>query len=268
MAKKSFKALSDEVEELRKELSTVSVSGARRRHLEAQILTAISELKELLIAIDPVKLPELVYNPTDPETFAEAIGNKLIVQDERPLSTIDTFRFYGSGLYAIYYKGDFDAYAPIRGTATPIYVGKADPPKGAKTPKEQGDKLWHRLKAHAVNIKKVEDHCDTLGMNDNLKLGDFGFRYLVTASGWQVAAETHLISLFRPIWNKETDLIKGIGKHGDDAETRANERSRWDTLHPGRGWATHEGNKPNRSSIAEIKASVLKHFELYPPKHI
>jgi hypothetical protein len=137
MAQKSFKVLSDEIGELRKSLSTSALSGVKRRQLEALIEKGISDLHELLKVIDPIKLPELVYNPTDPDTFAEAIGNKLIVQDERPLTTLESLRFYGSGLYALYYKGKFDAYAPIRGTATPIYVGKADPPKGAKTPKEQ-----------------------------------------------------------------------------------------------------------------------------------
>lgn len=209
-----------------------------------------------------------MYNPTDPDTFAEAIGNKLIVQDERPLRALESVRFYGSGLYALYYNGDFDAYAPIRGTATPIYVGKADPPKGAKTPKEQGDKIWNRVREHVNSIKEVEAHCGKMGLTGNLKLSDFAFRYLVTASGWQIAAEAHLISLFRPIWNKESGVVRGIGKHGDAAETRANERSRWDTLHPGREWATHEGNKPNRLSVAEIKALIQKHFELYPPKHL
>jgi hypothetical protein len=114
----------------------------------------------------------------------------------------------------------------------------------------------------------VEDHCGKMDLNDNLKLSDFAYRYLVTASGWQIAAEAHLISLFRPIWNKETSIVQGIGKHGDASVTRANERSRWDTLHPGREWATHDGNKPNRFSVVEIKALVLKHFELYPPKHL
>ena len=268
MAQKSFKRLSDEIGELRKALLTSAPSGARRRELAALIERAISDLRELLKEIDPIKLPELVYNPTDPDTFAEAIANKMIVQDERPLTSLESVRFYGSGLYALYYKGNFDAYAPIRGTATPIYVGKADPPKGAKTPKEQGDKLWSRVREHANSIKEVEDHCGRSDLKGNLMLSDFAFRYLVTASGWQIAAEAHLISPFRPIWNKETSVVQGIGKHGDAAETRANERSRWDTLHPGRQWATHVGNKPNRLSVVEIKALVQKHFELCPPKHL
>ena len=264
----SFKALSDKIATLRQDLSTGPVPGAKRRRLEALIEATILDLHEILKAIDPIKLPDLVFNPTDPDTFAEAIGNKLMVQDERALTELDSVRFYGSGLYALYYKGNFDAYAPIRGTATPIYVGKADPPKGAKTPREQGDKLWSRVKEHAGSIKEVEDYCLKAEIKGNLKLADFSFRHLVTASGCHIAAESHLIAVFRPIWNKETSLVQGIGKHGDAAATRANERSRWDTLHPGREWATHEGNKPNRFSVAEIKALVLKHFEKYPPKHL
>jgi Eco29kI restriction endonuclease len=268
MDENSLKMLIEHVGRLRKELSTAMLSTMRRRRIEALIEKTILELRELMRAMDPIKIPELVYNPTDPETFAEAIGNKLIVQDERPLSTLAAFKFYGSGLYALYYKGNFDAYAPIRRTATPIYVGKADPPKGAKTPREQGDKLWKRIEEHSKSITEVEEYCAKMNQSGNLKLRDFTFRYLVIASGWQIAAEAHLISLFRPIWNKETGLVRGIGKHGDDAGTRANERSRWDTLHPGRDWATHEGNKPNRISVEEIKTLVLEHFETYPPKHL
>jgi hypothetical protein len=268
MDKNSLTTLLENIDQLRKEISRATLSAVRRRRTEALIEKAILELRELIRAMDPIKLPELVYNPTDPETFAEAIGNKLIVQDERPLAGLRSFQFYGSGLYALYYKGVFEAYAPIRRTATPIYVGKADPPKGAKTPREQGKKLWKRLEEHSKNISKVEEYCGNMNIRDNLKLSDFTFRYLVTASGWQVAAEAHLISLFRPIWNKETGLLQGLGKHGDAAVTRANERSRWDTLHPGRDWATHEGNKPNRLSVQEIKALVLEHFSTYPPKHL
>ncbi|MCH7885481.1 MAG: Eco29kI family restriction endonuclease, partial [Planctomycetes bacterium] len=42
-----------------------------------------------------------------------------------PLPPAD--RFPGAGVYALYYNGNFPAYAPIKGTETPIYVGKADP---------------------------------------------------------------------------------------------------------------------------------------------
>lgn len=263
----SLKDLSDKLAKLHGEMGG-EISAWKRRKIQAGVESSIRDLHEFLRTLDPIKLPELVYNPTDPDTFAEAIGNKLMVQDERPLAELDSLRFYGTGIYALYYHGSFDAYARIRGTATPIYVGKADPAKGAKTPQEQGDKLWARLREHAGSIGEVESYCMKNAIDGNLKIKDFGFRYLVTASGWQAAAEAHLISLFRPIWNKETRVVQGLGKHGDAAETRANERSRWDTLHPGRDWATHEGNKPNRLSVEQIKALVLEHFKKYPPKHL
>ena len=34
-------------------------------------------------------------------------------------------------------------------------------------------------------------------------------------SHWQGAAEGYLINLFRPVWNNETDVCYGLGKHGD-----------------------------------------------------
>lgn len=264
----SLRAVCEKLSKLEKQIVTGELSGPMRRNLEGMIEAAILELHEVLQTIDPINLPPLVFDPANPETFAEAIGNKLMVQDELPLEQIDDFRFYGSGVYAIYYKGTFDAYKPIVGTATPIYVGKADPPKTAKSPKEQGDKLWSRIREHAGSIREVENYCNANSIKGNLKLSHFTFRYLVTVSGWQPAAESYLISLFKPIWNKETKVVQGIGKHGDAAETRANERSRWDTLHPGRDWATHEGNKANRLSIAEIKNLVLNHFSKCPPKHL
>jgi len=264
----SLTALLTQLREFQQQISIDSLSIGQRRRLESLSQKAISELRDLITAIDPIKLPELVYNPTDPDTFAEAIGNKLMVQDEHQLRDLESHRFYGSGLYALYYHGEFSAYQPIRGTATPIYVGKADPPKGAKTPREQGDRLWKRLREHAGSIREVESYCAKVGIPGNIKLDEFAFRYLVTASGWQVAAEGHLISLFRPIWNKEINVVRGIGKHGDDSETRANERSRWDTLHPGRDWATHAGNQPNRLAVSDIEEMILKHFTDYPPKHL
>ncbi len=266
MDEASFKLLLDQIAAFQKEVSETSLSPAQRRRVQAMSERAISDLCKIIKRVDPIKLPELVFNPTDPDTFAEAIGNKLMVQDERPLESLQSLRFYGSGLYAIYYKGDFKAYRPIKGTVTPIYVGKADPPKGAKSPREQEDRLWKRLREHAGSIEEVEAHCAKSGISGNLRSRDFTYRSLVTATGWQVAAEGHLISLFRPIWNKESGVVRGIGKHGDDSGTRANERSRWDTLHPGREWATHSGNKPNRLSGTAIEEFVAKHFRSFPPK--
>ena len=49
----------------------------------------------------------------------------MIAQPRKPLANID--RFYGSGVYALYYNGDFAAYRKISKREQPIYVGKVDP---------------------------------------------------------------------------------------------------------------------------------------------
>jgi Eco29kI-like restriction endonuclease len=82
---------------------------------------------------------------------------------------------------------------------------------------------------------------------------------LVVQSGLQKAAEDYLINLFHPVWN--ADICYGLGKHGDAATTRANLRSPWDTLHPGRKWAgaSREGKPPDA-----IRQDVADHLERHP----
>ena len=82
-------------------------------------------------------------------------------------------------------------------------------------------------------------------------------------SGWETTAEDYLIHLFRPIWNSETDILYGLGKHGDDPITRANKRSPWDTLHPGRAWAV--ATKEDARSVDRIEADLSAHFDDHAP---
>lgn len=71
-----------------------------------------------------------------------------------------------------------------------------------------------------------------------------------------------MIYLFRPIWNREAGILYGLGKHGDDATTRANKRSPWDTLHPGRERA--EKSKEDAKSSATIAVELVRHFKEHP----
>lgn len=68
--------------------------------------------------------------------------------------------------------------------------------------------------------------------------------------------------LFRPIWNKEIKICYGIGKHGDSATTRANKRSPWDTMHPGRKWAVD--TKEDQMKRVDIEAKISQHFQRHP----
>lgn len=233
------------IEELKNLLSAVELTGPSRKKVLQSILDMQDDLTRLTRELDPVRLPESFFDPTEPRLIGHFVALALIAQDRRPLADIS--KSYGAGVYAIYYTGDTDIYRAISGTETPIYVGKADPPANAKTVLDQGTKLTDRLNEHRKNIEKVA----------GIDITDFECRALAVQSGYQSSAEIHLIRLFSPIWNNETKILYGIGKHGDAATTRANNKSPWDTIHPGRAWA--EDNNEAKT-VAQINAEVAAHF--------
>ena len=234
-----------------------SIPTLKRKALRLELEGAVSRLATVAQTLDTVKLPKHVFDPTSPEVIGDLVARTLLLQEREPLEDVVKQSFYGAGVYAIYYRGSFDCYAPLSGKDHPIYVGKADPvAMHALTPQGQGVKLHDRLKDHHKNIGKAR----------NLDLADFDCRYLVVRSAWVETAEDHLINWFMPVWNSESKVCYGFGKHGDNAKTRANERSPWDTLHPGRSWATSEDNTPNKRSIEEIRQSIADHFAKHPPK--
>jgi hypothetical protein len=225
-------------------------SSTERRRLDVSIREMVEKCDTLLRDLDPVRQPKSMFDPGNPAVVGRFVALAMIAQPRSPLTEIE--RFYGSGIYALYYSGEFSAYAPIRGTETPIYVGKADPQAGnAKTPRQQGERLSSRLKDHARAIGKA---------SSTLSLEDFQYRSLVVQSGWQEAAEAYLIRLFQPIWNDETRIAYGLGKHGDDPKTRSNKRSPWDTLHPGRDWAHRDPGMLDARAVPEIISDLEKHF--------
>ncbi len=227
-------------------------SSSARRKLRANLEATLRKLELVQQNLDPVSLPELVFDPTAPNVVGRLVADTLLLQPRRALSDMINARFYGAGVYAIYYRGDFDAYQPVSGKEYPLYVGKADPVElHAPGPREQGEKLSTRLRDHARSIRGTI----------NLKMEDFDCRYLVVRSAWVETAEDHLIEHFKPVWNKEMKVCFGFGKHGDAPETRGNKRSPWDTLHPGRNWATREGNAPSVNNVEQIKTHIQNHFK-------
>lgn len=230
-------------------------SPIAKKNMVNSIERTFKEISGLVQDLDLVRLPGSVFDPADPGLFGSFAALAMIGQDRQPLDDLNKRPFYGAGIYAIYYKGDYPLYAPIRGTETPVYVGKADPSRtGENNPKGQGTTLHGRLVEHMKNIRLAKESID---------IADFECRYLVVASGWQAAAESALIKLFNPIWNKETKILLGFGKHGDDHETRGHARSPWDTLHPGRPWAAKQ--KTDQKSLEEIDGLLKKHFNKNPP---
>jgi hypothetical protein len=204
-------------------------------------------------------MPETPYNPLDKTSIGDNIVRELLTRPCLPLpSPKSTLRrllaqeesFAGAGIYAIYYGGDFPAYAEIAANANglcekPIYVGKADPKGGRKGALEldaaSGNSLYSRLKDHASSIEQAQ----------NLELAHFRCRYLVVDDIWINLGERRAIQAFLPLWNT---LIDGFGNHDPGNRRKDQYRSDWDVVHPGRTWATKLGQ--NRKTADQILAAV------------
>lgn len=246
----------DEVKRLREDLnlllkaaSSTSLTRPALNKLNMEVRVAIAELDVFLRDLDPIRQPSSVFDPGNPKTVGRFISLAMVAQERAPLAAVP--KVYGSGIYAIYYSGDFPLYAAISKTETPIYVGQAAPEiSNARTATDQGSKLSDRLNEHRRNISKAA----------NLSIDDFQYRSLVVQSGWETSAEDYLISLFAPLWNKETGILYGIGKHGDKATTRVNSNSPWDTVHQARKWATN----PDAKSVEQISDEVARHLSRHP----
>jgi hypothetical protein len=241
------------IENLIKSASSNALSAIKRKRLEGEINLLAGQLGELLRHLDPIAEPSVIFDPSNPQLVGRFIAIGLIAQPRTSLGSVP--KTYGSGVYALYYKGSFPSYQPIAGSETPIYVGTTTPAiPNARTPFEQGPKLSGRLGRHAKNIGKA---------TSTLDLQDFEFRSLVVQSGWEKQAEGYLIHLFRPVWNKEVQIISGFGKHGDSADTRTHGRSPWDTVHPARSWAGKSAT--DQKSESQIVDELATHFASHPP---
>jgi hypothetical protein len=173
-----------------------------------------------------------------------------------PLSSLPPKeRFPGTGLYALYYLGDFPAYAPIAPPASepgqlPIYVGRAIP-RGARAGVGwqlgtiEEPVLFQRLREHAISLDRVA----------NLSLRDFRCRYLVINDVWVPLAEALMIQEFRPVWNT---VLVGFGNRDPGSARRLAMRPNWDEVHPGRPWAARQA--PASSSVEESLARITAHF--------
>ncbi|MEU7618791.1 Eco29kI family restriction endonuclease [Micromonospora rifamycinica] len=245
---KQLAALVDELESV-----TPPSRTAARNSLRKALIAEATRLEQAVSRLDPVLRPSSLFDPSAPATTGRIVALTTIAQQRHPLVSLQPF--YGAGVYALYYKGPFDAYSLLSGKEQPIYVGKADPKDvGAKDAVSQGTSLFDRLNEHRKNIAKA---------TSTLRAEDFDCRFLIVQTGYQRAAEEYLINFFKPIWNNEMRICYGLGKHGDSATTRANKRSPWDTLHPGRAWAggLMEDQKPE----SQIRSEIEDHLKRVPP---
>jgi hypothetical protein len=241
--------LKQDLADLAAEARAAELTANGLRKLNKEIEQAASDLSALLAELDPIKRPVEVFDPGNPRTIGFFIALALTAQPRQLLAALPPH--YGSGIYALYYSGDFPLYRPISGTETPIYVGQAAPGnENARTPVEQGARLAARLNEHRKTISRAVT---------SLRIEDFECRSLVVQTGWETPAEDYLIRLFRPIWNKETKIVQGFGKHGDAPTTRQNKVSSWDVLHQGRDEAGH-GVNPLQKTEERLAFELGEHF--------
>lgn len=219
----------------------------RMRRMHQEMAATQEHLLQLERALDAILVPAHVFDLTNPETIGEVIVYKLEQQTKEQLSAIQPF--YGSGVYILYYHDGIAAYEAITKTNCPIYVGSAGPetPNSASA-KLQGTKLYDRMMEHLTK---------SLRRSRNLTADEFFCRYLVVQSGLEKAAEDFLIRRYWPVWNKESKVCSGIGKHGDKARQ---ELSDWDVMHGDREWA---GGQTSRSGKTPeiVEANILGHFQ-------
>lgn len=188
------------------------------------------------------------FNPLEKSKLGESVASAMLRQ---PIMPLPPEPFVGAGIYALYYIGDFPQYAEIAQKNRdgryqwPIYVGKAVPPGARKggfgLGADPGQVLYKRLSEHASSIEQAE----------NLKPTDFQCRYLVVEDIWIPLAESLLIEMFSPLWNRQID---GFGNHDPGKGRYKQRRSNWDTLHPGRPWALKL--EPQSRDESKIKEAV------------
>ena len=146
------------------------------------------------------------YNPLDKRNLAESVASAML---HTPVQKLPPEPFIGAGVYAIYYKGDFEPYRKLvelnqDGWNVPIYVGKAVPAGARKggfgVNVDHGQALANRLSEHFTSVSKAS----------NLDENDFVCRFLVVDDIWIPLAESMMIERFKPLWNR---CIDGFGNH-------------------------------------------------------
>jgi hypothetical protein len=164
------------------------------------------------------------YNPLSEDSLSESLRRKLDEQESWPFPPP---KFWGAGLYALYYVGELSFYAAIKGHTppVPIYVGKAAAGRssyGRPLSGADATHLWDRINDHARSVRQA---------TENLRTEDFQVRYLVMSDAWITLGELALLRAYYPVlWNT---FVSGLGSNAAGTG-RTNGRSIWDMLHGGR----------------------------------
>ena len=163
-------------------------------------------------------------------------------------------RFHGAGVYALYLTTtDNTCYQPSLPPMYPIYVGKAVP-RGSRQGRGSGTgtALRNRLLIHLRSMKQV----------DSLDENNFVSRFMILQGHAQDmigAMESYLIRQYNPLWNSHID---GFGINAPGAGRIKQQRSEWDTLHPGRYYADQLTGEQREERL------ILKKIESYEAENV
>lgn len=169
-----------------------------------------------------------------------------------------TSRFIGSGVYGLYYDGSFPDYQPLSSlnkpeVRYPIYVGKAVP-QGWRTGRTE---IMEKADLHG----RLREHARSRSETNNLNLDDFRCRFMIlkgVEADLIVPTEAALIRTYSPLWNQ---TVAGFGLHHVGKQRFNQQRTQWDTLHPGRSWTQFlTGTSPDLEGIRSAIAQALSHL--------
>lgn len=192
------------------------------------------------------------YSPEFEELIKDTIRffNGTPIQPMPPLED-----FEGAGVYTLYFigkKGIYKNFHEINRLdyRQPIYIGKAVP-RGWRQGRVSTSS-YHEL------YRRLCDHTKSIEAASNLDISDFLCRFMIlenAASHMIGTVEAALIRNYQPLWNC---IVDGFGNHDPESGRYNQERSEWDTMHPGRIWASRcvESSK----SMDDILSNVKRYF--------
>ena len=192
--------------------------------------------------------------------FAELVKDAVRFFNGTPVHTLPPpENFLGTGVYAIYYTGQFEPYKPYAtlnrlAYNVPVYVGKAVP-KGWRQSRSTDDVLNQSRELH----NRLREHARSINATHNLILDDFKCRFVIVegeASDMIGTLEAALIKWHRPLWNT---VVDGFGNHDPGKGRYEQAKSDWDVIHVGRSWADKCKGQCATSDV--ILANIVQHWQ-------
>ncbi|MFW6116768.1 MAG: Eco29kI family restriction endonuclease [bacterium] len=175
--------------------------------------------------------------------------------EKTPLVELPPPPFSGTGVYALYYYGDYELYrsaaeATRQGRQKPIYVGKAVP---------AGWRAARRATGQSAGVRgRLLEHSRSIRQGEALDPADFRCRFTILEdleADLLVPLESELIRRYEPVWNS---VVDGFGNHDPGTGRYEQAPSEWDLLHPGRPWVDRLKGRPHE--IEAVRAKVLAHL--------